>query len=48
MAYGNFQARSGTRAAAAGLRHRQSNAGSKLHLQPTLQLVAVPDPYPTE
>ena len=29
--------------AAAGLYHSHSNSGSKLHLQPTLQLTAMPD-----
>ena len=37
-----LQGRSGFRAAAAGLCH--SNAQSKLHLQPTPQLAATPDP----
>jgi len=30
-------------AAAAGLHHSHSNAGSELHLQPTPQLTATPD-----
>lgn len=42
MACGGAQARGLSRAVAAGLHH--SNAGSKLHLQPTLQLTATPDP----
>ena len=42
VAYGNSQARGLIGAAAAGLCH--SNAGSKPHLQPTLQLMAMPDP----
>ena len=29
---------------AVGLRHSHSNARSELHLQPTLQLTAMPDP----
>ena len=37
-------ARSGFGAAAAGLCHSHSNAGSQLHFRPTLQLTAVPDP----
>ena len=36
------------RAVAAGLRQRHSNAGSEPHLQPTPQLMAMPDPQPTE
>ena len=28
--------------------HSHSNAGSELHLRPTLQLTAMPDPRPTE
>ena len=35
-------------AVAAGLCHSYSNAGSKLCLQPTPQLMATPDPQPTE
>ena len=34
------------RATAAGLHHRHSNTGSELHLRPTPQLTATPDPYP--
>ena len=48
MAYGSSQARGGIRATATGLRHSLSNVGSKLHLQPTSQLLAKPDPQPTE
>ena len=46
MAYGNSQARGrfGVGAAAASLYHSNSNMGSKLHLLPMLQLVAMPDP----
>ena len=43
-AYGNFQARVWIRATAAALRHSHSNAGSKLCLPPTPQLMAMPDP----
>ena len=44
-AYGGSQARGQIRATAAGLCH--SNTGSKPHLQPTPQLMAMPDPQPT-
>ena len=43
MAYGSSQARSQIGAIAAGLCHSHSNMGSKLHLQPALQLTAAPD-----
>ena len=43
-AYGDSQERGPMRAAAAGLHHRQSNTRSKLRLQPTPQLTAMPDP----
>ena len=43
-AYGGSQASGRIRAAAAGLQHSHSNAGSKPHLQPTPQLTAMPDP----
>ena len=43
MAYGGFQARSGIGAVAAGLHHSHHNARSKLHLQPTPQLMATLD-----
>ena len=43
-AYGHSQARGQIRAAAAGLHHSHSSAGSTLHLQPTLQHMAMPDP----
>ena len=43
-AYGGSQARGLIRAAAASLRQSHSNAGSKLHLQPTSLLTATPDP----
>ena len=38
----SFQARGWIRAVAAGLRHNHGNAGSKPHLQPTPQLMAMP------
>ena len=43
-AYGGSQARGPIGAAAAGLHHSHSNAGSELCLQPTPQLTATPDP----
>ena len=48
MAYGGFQARGQIGAAAAGLRHSHSIAGSKPPLRPTPQVTAMPDPQPTE
>ena len=48
VAYGASQARGQIRAAATGLHHSHSNTGSKLHLQPTPQRTATPDPQPTE
>ena len=48
MAYVGSQARGQIRAIAAGLRHSHSNEGSKPHLQPAPQLMAMPDPEPTE
>ena len=44
-AYGDSQARGRRGAVAAGLHHSHSNAGSELHLRPTPQLMAMPDPY---
>ena len=44
MAYGSSLARAQIGATAAGLFHRHSNAGSKLRLQLTPQLTAIPDP----
>ena len=41
---GSSQDRDLIRAAAANLCHGYSNAGSKLHLQPTPQIMATPDP----
>ena len=43
-AYGGSQARGPIGATAAGLRQSLSNAGSKLRLRPTPQLMATPDP----
>ena len=48
VAYGGSQARGLIRAVAAGLCQRHSNSGSEPSLQPTPQLMATPDPYPTE
>ena len=42
--YGSSQARDRRGAAAASLHHSHSHARSELHLLPTLQLVATPDP----
>ena len=44
MAYGSFQARGQTGAAAAGLQHRHSNMGSKPRLWSTPQLTPMLDP----
>ena len=41
-AYGSSQGRDRIRGAAAGLHHSLSNAGSKLHLRSTPQLMAMP------
>ena len=43
-AYGNSQARGRIGAVAAHLHQSHSNARSKLHLRPTPQLMATPDP----
>ena len=43
-AYGGSQARGRIGAVAASLRQSHSNSGSELHLQPTPQLTATPDP----
>ena len=48
MAYGGYQARGLIRALASGLCQSHNNAVSKPHLQPTPQLMATPDPQPTE
>ena len=45
-AYGSSHARSRITAVAAGLHHSYSNTGSELHLQSTLQLMAMLDPNP--
>ena len=44
VAYGGSQARGQIRAIATGLHRSYSNAGSELHLRPTPQLMATPDP----
>ena len=46
VAYGSSQARGRIRAAAAGLHHSHSNAGSEPDLQLTAPLMATWDPYP--
>ena len=48
MAYGGSQARGLIRAVADGLRQSHSNARSEPCLPPTPQLMAKPDPQPTE
>ena len=48
VAYGSFQARGPIRATAASLCHSQRNAGYEPRLQPTPQLMAMPDPQPTD
>ena len=47
-AYGGSQARGPIRDIAASLRQSHSNTGSEPRLQPTPQLMATPDPQPTE
>ena len=47
-AYGGSQVRDPIGAAATGLRQSHSNSGSELQLQHTPQLMATPDPQPTE
>ena len=44
VAYGGSQARRLIRAVATGLCHSHSNTRSELSLQPTPQLIAIPDP----
>ena len=44
IAYGGSQARGLIRAVSTGLHQSHSNTGSDLHLQPTPQLTATPDP----
>ena len=48
VSYGGSQARGRMGAAATGLYHSHSHAGSEPRLRPTPQLTAVPDPWPTE
>jgi len=48
VAYGGSQARGLIGAVAASLHQSHSNLGSELHLQPTPQLTATPDPQPTD
>ena len=48
VAYGASQARGQIETVAASLRHSHSNMGSQPHLRPTPQLMATPDPLPTE
>ena len=48
VVYGSSQARGQIGTAAASLHHSHSNRGSELHLQPTSQLMAMPEPRPTE
>ena len=47
-AYGSSQARGRVGSTAAGLHHSHSNVGSEPHLGHTPQLMAMPDPQPTE
>ena len=44
VAYRSSQARGQIGAVAVGLYHSHSNTGSEPHLQPTLHLMAMPDP----
>ena len=44
LAYGGSQAKGKIGAVGTGLRQSHSNAGCELHLQPTPQLMATPDP----
>ena len=48
MAYDASQARGRYGATATGLRHSNSNTESEARLPPTPQLMALPDPEPTE
>ena len=48
MAYESSQAKGRIRATAAGLHHDHNNEGSEPPLPPTPQLMAMPDPSPTE
>ena len=47
-AYGGSQARGPIGATAADLHHSHGNWGSELRLQPTPQIIAAPNPRPTE
>ena len=47
-AYGESQARGLIVATDAGLHHSHSHTGSELRLRPAPQLMATPDPSPTE
>ena len=47
-AHGGFQVRGLMGAVATGLHQSHSNVGPEPHLQPTPQLMARPDPQPTE
>ena len=47
MAHGGSQVRDPILVTPAGLPHSDSKIRSEPHLRPTLQLMAVPDPYPT-
>ena len=47
-ACGSSQARDRMGTTAVGLHHSHSSLGSELHIQPTAQLTATPDPQPTE
>ena len=48
MAYGGSQARGQIGVVAAGLHHSHINVRSKLRLRHTPELMATPDPQPTE
>ena len=48
VAYGSFQTGGQIRAVTGGLSHSHSNAGSKPHLWPISQLMAMSDPQPAE
>ena len=48
VAYGRSRVRGWIGAVATGLHHSHSNLGSEHHLQPTPQLMATPNPQPTE
>ena len=48
VAHGGSEAKGQIGPTATGLHHSQSNVGFKLHLRPTPQLMATPDPQPTE